>query len=345
MKQVVYITYYKGDKLPPWYIGSSYEEKVLNGYNGSIQSKKYKEIYLKEQRENKHLFRTRILSYHETSKEALKEELRLQKLHKVVLNNRYFNESYATINGCYGRDVAGELNPMYGKTHSEKSKNKMGLKNKNKVVVKDSKGNNFYVNKNDPRYLSGELLSVNKGKAVGIEDGIVKSVSCKEFYEKKLVGVAKNMVHCFKDGVKILVTCEEYKKGNYTRHDSNMVHCYKKGEDKKILIPKNEFFNNRDKYYTATSGKVTAKNIITGETKNIDKELYKNSKEWVTPTSKCVWVKEKTIYRRFELINMGINIRSKKASKIYTQITLEEAKKYIKKEKINENNKKYKKIL
>jgi len=65
-KYIVYITKYKGNLLPPFYIGSSYEEKILNGYNGSIRSKKYKEIYKKEQKENKHLFITRILSYHET---------------------------------------------------------------------------------------------------------------------------------------------------------------------------------------------------------------------------------------------------------------------------------------
>ena len=32
---VVYLTRYRGDKLPPWYIGSSFEENVLNGYTGS----------------------------------------------------------------------------------------------------------------------------------------------------------------------------------------------------------------------------------------------------------------------------------------------------------------------
>jgi len=121
-KYVVYLTQYKGTKLPSWYIGSSYEEKVNKGYNGTVLSKKYKEIYRKEQNENKHLFKTRILSYHKTREEALTEELRLQKLHKVVHSNKYFNESYATINGMFGRDVSGELHPMYGKHHSDKSK-------------------------------------------------------------------------------------------------------------------------------------------------------------------------------------------------------------------------------
>jgi len=118
-KYVVYITYYKGDKLPPWYIGSSYEEKVKKGYNGSVVSKRWRDVYAQEQKENKHLFKTKILSYHETYKLALKEELRLQKMHKVVPNKEYFNEAYATVNGCFGRDVSGELHPRYGMNNSK----------------------------------------------------------------------------------------------------------------------------------------------------------------------------------------------------------------------------------
>jgi dTDP-4-amino-4,6-dideoxygalactose transaminase len=106
---------YLGTKLPRWYIGSSTEEKVLNGYNGSVCSKRYCEIYIKEQKENKHLFKTRILSKHLTRKEAISEELRLQKMHKVVKNSDYFNESYAQKNGCFSREKFGELNPMFNK--------------------------------------------------------------------------------------------------------------------------------------------------------------------------------------------------------------------------------------
>jgi len=122
-KYVTYITYYKGDLLPPFYIGSTNSEKISKGYNGSIVSKKWSTIYKKEQKENKHLFRTKILSYHETREEALEEELRLQKKHNVVKNEKYFNESYASINGMFGRDVTGSLNPNYGNKYSEEFKN------------------------------------------------------------------------------------------------------------------------------------------------------------------------------------------------------------------------------
>jgi len=34
---------------------------------------------------------------------------------------------------------------------------------KNTITVKDINGNKFRVNKDDPRYLSGELVGINKG--------------------------------------------------------------------------------------------------------------------------------------------------------------------------------------
>ena len=110
-----YITHYTGSKLPKWYIGSSYTEKIDDGYNGSVSSKKYKDIYKLEQKHNKHLFKTRILSLYRTNIESRTEELRLQKLHSVVKNKDYFNMSYATINGFFGMDTSGENNPNYGK--------------------------------------------------------------------------------------------------------------------------------------------------------------------------------------------------------------------------------------
>ena len=47
-RYVVYLTRYSGGKLPPWYIGSSTEEKVLAGYNGSVKSKKWKNFITKK---------------------------------------------------------------------------------------------------------------------------------------------------------------------------------------------------------------------------------------------------------------------------------------------------------
>ena len=125
---IVYITHYTGELLPEWYIGSSYKEKIDNGYNGTITSKEYKEIYEKEQKYNKNLFKTRILSYWGTREEAYKEELRLQIKHKVVNNQKYINKAYA--NEGFGKDNEGENNPMFGRNHTQETKQIISEKNK-----------------------------------------------------------------------------------------------------------------------------------------------------------------------------------------------------------------------
>jgi hypothetical protein len=119
---VVYLTMYSGNLLPKWYIGSSSEEKVKNGYNGSVSSRRFKDIYIKEQKDNKHLFRSRILSYHSVRDEATNEEKRLQRLHKVVNNELYINQAYADKTHCFELSQVGELNPMHDKGYKLEGK-------------------------------------------------------------------------------------------------------------------------------------------------------------------------------------------------------------------------------
>jgi hypothetical protein len=118
----VYLTIYYGTLLPRRYIGSSRIEKIMKGYNGSIKSKKWSKIFSIEQRNNKHLFKTRVLSVHKTRIEATKQELFIQKKYDVVKNEKYINESFASPNGFFGRDVSGKNNPMYSKSHPNKNK-------------------------------------------------------------------------------------------------------------------------------------------------------------------------------------------------------------------------------
>ena len=126
MRYVTYLVTYIGDKLPKFYIGSTSEEKVLSGkYFGSISSKKYKELFLNEKRDNIHLFKIEILSYHDTREEAIKEELRRQIELDVIKSLDYMNESLARVNGFFGGDTSGENHPQYGKTLSEETKNKI----------------------------------------------------------------------------------------------------------------------------------------------------------------------------------------------------------------------------
>jgi hypothetical protein len=51
--------------------------------------------------------------------------------------------------------------------------------NKGMVVVKDESGNTYFISNNDPRYLSGELISINKGRKFGEDIGRKISESIK----------------------------------------------------------------------------------------------------------------------------------------------------------------------
>lgn len=143
-KYVVYLVTYSGNKLPKYYIGSTSMEKINKGYLGSVKSKRWKSIFEIEVKNNRELFKSEILSYHETRQDALAEELRVQKERNVVKSNEYMNESLANINGFFGMMITdehktmlskiakdnhekgkyhkltpmyGEDNPMYGKTN------------------------------------------------------------------------------------------------------------------------------------------------------------------------------------------------------------------------------------
>lgn len=113
-KYVVYLIEYMGDLFPPYYIGSTSLERFKSGYMGSISSRKYKDLYFKEVKENPHLFKRNILQYFETRKEALEYELHLHEKFNVVKNESFVNMSKASANGFFGMDVKGVNNPNFG---------------------------------------------------------------------------------------------------------------------------------------------------------------------------------------------------------------------------------------
>ena len=94
-KFCVYITFYSGNKMPPFYIGSSSYKILTTGYNGSVCSVKYKDIWKMERKLNPSLFKTSIISYHNSREEAYQKEEKLQKLLNVVNSPMYINCSYA----------------------------------------------------------------------------------------------------------------------------------------------------------------------------------------------------------------------------------------------------------
>jgi hypothetical protein len=81
-----------------------------------VSSATWKQIFSDEQRDNKHLFKTRILSTHTTRQDALEEECRLHIKYDVVKSDNYMNQAIARVNGYFGRDVSGKNNPMFGQS-------------------------------------------------------------------------------------------------------------------------------------------------------------------------------------------------------------------------------------
>lgn len=170
LKYVTYLTTYTGDKLPKFYVGSTFQNKILKGsYFGSIKSKKWKDIFNSELKDNQYLFSVKILSCHKTRKAALKEELRIQILNNVIKSTKYFNESLARPNGFFGRDVRGENNPFFEKKHSPESKKKQSeskigkitwMKGKNHIDSSKIKNANNHKSKyrNFSKLLNGKVI-------------------------------------------------------------------------------------------------------------------------------------------------------------------------------------------
>jgi hypothetical protein len=124
----VYLTIYRGNKLPPFYIGSSTVEKVQKGYHGSVGSKKWKEIYQSELKQNNHLFETNIIEKFETRREATACELEIQIENNVVRSDMFFNESYAKVNGFHGTSTKGIPKSDKMKSKLVANKNARGLR-------------------------------------------------------------------------------------------------------------------------------------------------------------------------------------------------------------------------
>jgi len=175
-----YITFYRGNKLPPFYIGSSSVKRVFSGYHGSVSSMKYKKIWLLELKNNPHLFVTKILTTHNDRKSALEKELQLQIQLKVVKNPMYINMSLAVAKGCVGMDVSGSLNPRYGTKQTDITKRKIYDK-RHGVAMSNIARENVKASRNLPknRILNSLRQTPNSRiKTVSQFNEIISSVLC-----------------------------------------------------------------------------------------------------------------------------------------------------------------------
>jgi hypothetical protein len=121
----VYLTSYRGNKLPPFYIGSSNLKRVESGYRGSVASRQYAKLWIMCLKTEPEKFNTFIIKKFSNRKEAFEYECSIQEQLGVVQSPMYINKSYARKNGYFGGEQRGELNPMYGKHNSESAKRKI----------------------------------------------------------------------------------------------------------------------------------------------------------------------------------------------------------------------------
>lgn len=120
LKYCTYITFYRGNKLPPFYIGSSSMEKIENGYRGSVVSKRYQLTWRSEIRNSPHLFKTVVISRHSTRKEATAKETKILRILKAHINPLYINMN---ISGYYFTPLKGKDNPAYGTKRPDLTRN------------------------------------------------------------------------------------------------------------------------------------------------------------------------------------------------------------------------------
>ena len=117
-----YITIYKGNKLPPFYIGHAKISNIENGYLGSVSSKLYKHIWIEEIANNRSVFSIKILKKFDNKKEALKHERFLQKSLNVHKNPLYINMSIVSENYFVANPEC-----LKGRKHTDESKKKLSL--------------------------------------------------------------------------------------------------------------------------------------------------------------------------------------------------------------------------
>lgn len=181
-----YITIYKGNKLPPFYIGSTSIDKITNkNYVGSVKSQKYGELWKYETKENRELFDVKIISLHNTRREAYDNELKIQKQLKVKTNPLYVNLSYAEYGGGFGSELnrkpktkehcqniskalKGKPSCWIGRHHSEETKQKLSQINKGKKHSEESKKKMSKTRRENPRAITQEekdkISKANLGK-------------------------------------------------------------------------------------------------------------------------------------------------------------------------------------
>lgn len=130
MKFCVYLTCYRGNLLPPFYVGSTSVAKIQNGYGGSVSSRAFKKIWQSERKKRPWLFKTRIVGTYASRTEAYKVEDRLCTALRAARSPMYINRG-PVIDAFYAR---GTEHPMFGRKHTDEALAKMSAAHSGKTI-------------------------------------------------------------------------------------------------------------------------------------------------------------------------------------------------------------------
>lgn len=134
----VYITFYSGNQLPPFYIGSGKVSKIESGYRGSVGSKEFKDKFKSELVNHPEKFKIFIIQTFEFREAASEKESNLQRQLNIGSNPMYINKAYWHGHLKYTHSdehkISMSLRPggMLGKTHSAETKQRMSESHKGK---------------------------------------------------------------------------------------------------------------------------------------------------------------------------------------------------------------------
>lgn len=222
---VTYLVTYSGTLLPKYYIGSTSKTKIENGYLGSIGSKKWKSIFKSEVKNNRYLFDIVIVDEYNSRLEALEAEYELQLKLNVVKSPEFYNESYACVNGFFGRECSGVASSRYGNgSNYDMWVRKFGIEIADEKLVIAKK----------------HLSETCAGKLNGM-------------YGRKDEVVAIDIT----TGVKCRVTRDEFESNhNLKGHSIGMMGVIEISTGKLVNISKDEFYKNKAKYRHGNEGTI-----------------------------------------------------------------------------------------
>jgi NUMOD3 motif len=181
-----YLTVYRGNKLPPFYLGSTTVEKIKQGYHGSVASWQYKKLWRDELFESPHLFKTVVLATFKTRKDAFGREQFLQRNLNVVRNSLYCNQSVAGIRFTTGTKIS-----LDGRARISASRSGTPLSETTKKRIASSLSK-FYREVGTSPATRQKLSLRAKGKKRPAISKALTGKSCKEETKRKISEANRN---------------------------------------------------------------------------------------------------------------------------------------------------------